>query len=163
MSFLGSLAIPCIICFGVAVILYVIEMFLPGFGVAGILGSCCFAAVIIMQFAGNSVANALLVSAIMLILVTVALLLFMRSFQKGRLSKSKIVLDDHISTSSSPIAGQDLAALIGRTCVSVTPLRPSGIAEIDGKRIHVETYGNFVASGTEVVIVQVEGLNVFVK
>ena len=163
MGFLGSLAIPCIICFVVAVVLYVIEMFLPGFGIAGILGSCCFVAVIVMQFAGNSVANALLVSAIMLVLIAAALLVFIRSFQKGKLSKSKIVLNEHINTSSSPVAGQELSSLVGRTCVSVTPLRPSGIAEIDGKRINVETYGNFVSAGTEVVIVQVEGLNVFVK
>ena len=163
MEFLGVLAVPCIICFLAAVVLYVIEMFLPGFGVCGILGSCCFVAVIIMQFIGNSVTAALWVTGVLLLLLAIALVLVMRSFQKGKLSRSRIVLHDKIDANSSPIVAEGDASLVGKTAVAVTPLRPSGLVELDGKRINVETYGNFIAAGTAVTIVSVEGLNVYVK
>lgn len=163
MGFLGALAVPCIICFVAAVILYVIEMFLPGFGVAGILGTCCFVAVIVMQFVGNTVSAALWVSGVLLVIIAVALVLVVRSFQKGKLSKSRIVLHDRIDTSSSPVVTESDASLVGKTAVTVTPLRPSGIVEVDGKRLNVETYGNFIPAGQTVSIVSVEGLNVYVR
>lgn len=163
MEFLGAFAVPCIICFLAAIILYVIEMFMPGFGVAGILGTCCFVAVIVMQFVGNTVTAALWVSGVLLVILTVALVLVLRSFQKGKLAKSRFVLHDRIAASSSPVSAEADASLVGRSAVAVTPLRPSGIVELDGKRLNVETYGNFIAAGTSVTIVAVEGFNVYVQ
>ena len=52
---------------------------------------------------------------------------------------------------------------MGKTGKAVTALRPAGIAEIDGARMNVSTYGNFIEPGKPVVVAAVEGLNVFVK
>ncbi len=163
MGFLGALAVPCIICFLAAVILYAIEMFMPGFGIAGILGSCCFVAVIVMQFVGNTLTAALWVTGVLLVLLTAALILVVRSFQRGKLSRSRIVLHDNIEANSSPVTDDERSTLVGKTAVSVTPLRPSGLVELDGKRLNVETYGNFIPAGTSVTIVSAEGLNIYVK
>lgn len=163
MGVLGALAVPCIICFVAAVILYAIEMFLPGFGVAGILGSCCFLAVIVMQFVGNTVSAALWITGILLVIIAAVLVLVVRSFQKGKLSRSRIVLHDNIEANSSPTASETDAMLVGKTAVAVTPLRPSGLVELDGKRLNVETYGNYIPAGTTVRVVSVEGLNVYVQ
>lgn len=50
LSALGPLAVPCILCFLFGILMFIVEMFTPGFGVAGGLGIASFAAIIVMQF-----------------------------------------------------------------------------------------------------------------
>ena len=42
-------------------------------------------------------------------------------------------------------------------------LRPSGIAEIDGKRIDVVADGDFISKGEGIVVTQAEGIRILVK
>lgn len=46
--------------------------------------------------------------------------------------------------------------VLGKVGEAVTPLRPSGVAEIDGVRIEVETEGAFVAAGSAVRVVAMD-------
>jgi len=48
-----------------------------------------------------------------------------------------------------------LTALVGRTGIAATVLRPSGAMEIDGQRIDVATEGEFLAAGTKVRVLYV--------
>ena len=158
---LGNLAVPCILCFLFGILMFVVEMFTPGFGVAGGLGIAAFAAIIVMQFLANSVTAALIVTAVLVLLLAIIIVLFIRSFQKGKLSRSKIVNTTAVEGESSPVAKEK--DLVGKTGTAITALRPAGIAEIDGVRMNVSTYGNFIEPGKPVVVAAVEGLNVFVK
>ena len=56
----------------------------------------------------------------------------------------------------------ELEALVGKEGVSVTPLRPSGTATIEGERINVVTEGGFVERNSKIVVVEVEGNRVVV-
>ena len=163
LSALGNLAVPCILCFLFGILMFVVEMFTPGFGVAGGLGIASFAAIIVMQFLANSLTAALIVTAILVLLLAVIVVLFIRSFQKGALSRSRIVNAAAVEGESSPIVKEKGKSLVGKAGTAVTALRPTGIAEIDGQRMNVSTYGNFIEAGKEVVVDAVEGLNVFVK
>jgi membrane-bound serine protease (ClpP class) len=53
--------------------------------------------------------------------------------------------------------------LIGRTGVAASELRPAGIAEIGGERVDVTTEGDWVKSGTPVVVVLAEGMRIVVR
>ena len=163
LSALGYLAVPCILCFLFGILMFIVEMFTPGFGVAGGLGIASFAAIIVMQFLVNSVTSALIVTAILVLLLAVIIVLFIRSFQKGKLSRSRIVNAAALEGESSPVVKEKEKSLVGKTGVAVTALRPAGIAEIEGERLNVSTYGNFIEAGKEVTVAAVEGLNVFVK
>jgi membrane-bound serine protease (ClpP class) len=57
--------------------------------------------------------------------------------------------------SSSP--GNGGADLTGRTGTALTPLRPSGTADIDGARIDVVAEGDFVHAGEPVIVVADQG------
>ena len=160
---LGYLAVPCILCFLFGILMFVVEMFTPGFGVAGGLGVCSFAAVIIMQFLANSVSSALIVTAILLVLLCAVILLFIRSFQKGALSKARIVNHDSVVTAKEEAIPESKLLLVGKTGTAITPLRPAGIVEVEGKRINAQTYGPFIDKGAVVTVAAVEGLSVFVK
>jgi membrane-bound serine protease (ClpP class) len=143
--------------------MFIVEMFTPGFGVAGGLGVASFAAIIVMQFLANSVTSALIVTAVLVLLLAIIVVLFIRSFQKGAISRSKLINNTAVEGESSPVIKEKGMSLVGKTGKAVTALRPAGIVEIDGVRRNVSTYGNFIEPGTEVVVVAVEGLNIFVK
>jgi len=86
-----------------------------------------------------------------------------RSFQKGRLSRSFLVLKesiDAVSTENDPSAAEQL---LGKQGVTLTALRPAGIAEINGNRIDVITDGEFLTSGVPVTVTEVQGLRVLVR
>ena len=163
LSALGYLAVPCILCFLFGILMFIVEMFTPGFGVAGGLGIASFAAIIVMQFLANSVTAALIVTAVLVLLLAIIVVLFIRSFQKGAISRSKLINTTAVEGDSSPVIKEKSMSLVGKTGTAVTALRPAGIAEIDGVRMNVSTYGNFIEPGKEVVVAAVEGLNVFVK
>lgn len=59
--------------------------------------------------------------------------------------------------------GSELSELLGTEGVTTSPLRPSGMATINGKRVDVVTRGVMVASGMPVKVVEVSGNQVVVK
>ena len=86
-----------------------------------------------------------------------------RSFQKGAISRSQVVLKDTIeekSTSLSDAAAQELIGLEGEC---LTALRPSGNADFDGRKLDVVSAGEFIEKGSRVRIEAVEGLRILVK
>jgi membrane-bound serine protease (ClpP class) len=52
--------------------------------------------------------------------------------------------------------------LVGKSGVTITPLRPSGIAEIEGRRVDVLTAGAFIEKNKPIVVVQAKGLHILV-
>jgi membrane-bound ClpP family serine protease len=56
-----------------------------------------------------------------------------------------------------------LAALLHKTGVALSPLRPAGFARIDGHRVDVVTRGELLEQGCRVQVVEVVGNRVVVK
>src|SRR5690606_21225431 len=55
------------------------------------------------------------------------------------------------------------ARLIGRSGTALTPLRPTGVVEIDGERVEVVTEGAFVSAGSRVRVVAMDRRRYFVR
>ena len=163
LEILGPSAIPTLICLAVGLLLLLIELFTPGVGISGVLGIVSLVAVIVMQLFWGSPAAAAYIAAGTLVLIVVVLLFFIRSLQHGRLSRSFVVLNDKIDASSTSLSDEKQQTLIGHTGMTVTPLRPAGIAEFDGKRLDVMTSGAFLPVNTPVVITDVQGLHILVE
>ncbi|MFI5281228.1 MAG: NfeD family protein [Gemmatimonadales bacterium] len=53
--------------------------------------------------------------------------------------------------------------LVGQTGVAASELRPAGVAEIAGERVDVTTEGDWIKSGTPIVVVHAEGMKVVVR
>lgn len=53
--------------------------------------------------------------------------------------------------------------LVGQTGVAASELRPAGVAEIAGERVDVTTEGDWIRSGTPIVVVHAEGMKVVVR
>ena len=77
---------------------------------------------------------------------------------RTRAGKS-LVLDAQIGDRHT----DDRDELVGKTGVAATPLRPSGAAEIAGRRVDVVTRGELIDAGTRVRVAHVEGARVVVE
>lgn len=163
LTILGPAAIPTLICLAVGLIMLIIELFTPGFGVSGIVGLICLATAILMQFIWGNPQVATYLLAIVLLVVLLAILWFVRSFQRGKLSRSFLVLNDSIDSVSTPDVAAAKADLIGKTGVTITPLRPSGIAQIESKRLDVMATGTYIEANVPIEIVNAEGMHILVR
>lgn len=163
LEMLGPTAVPTLICLIVGFILLVIEMFLPGIGIAGVTGVISLIAVVVLQLGWGNPRVALYVIAIALLIIILGLVWIIRSFQKGRLSKSFLVLREQSDGTSVPEVASAKADLVGKSGVALTTLRPAGIAEIEGKRVDVTTAGEFIPKGSRVTVVKAEGMHILVN
>ena len=161
--FSGPMAALCILLLVAGIALMIVEMCIPGFGAPGIFGIICLIAAVIVQFIGNTTRGALAFTACVLILLLILVLLFLRSFRNGKLSHSPFVNRTAVKEESAgEKTEQQFCVKPGMKGKTLTPLRPAGIVELDGKRVNAETDGTFLAAGTEVEVIEVKGLGIIV-
>nr|WP_243108410.1 NfeD family protein [Maliibacterium massiliense] len=144
----------------VGIALIIIEMFIPGFGVPGISGSILIVAGIFVQ--AKTVEEGLIILLVVAAILGIALMLILHSAQKGKLSKSSIVLSAAINESSVDPTG-DLHFFLDKEGVVLTPLRPAGTADFDGVRLDVLAESAFVEANTPVRVIRVEGSRIVVR
>lgn len=127
---------------------------IPGFGVAGLLALATLigaAALAYLQLGPLAGALAMGAGAVL------SGLLFWL-LPRTRLARQMVLDEQHRGDAS----GGAFAQLAGRSGLTLTPLRPAGTAEIDGKPVDVVADGQYVEAGTRVHVVRVEGARVVV-
>ena len=166
-----------LVVFIIGVVLLGVELVvLPGFGVAGIAGIIAVLVAVVMSmielkvpwdvsialgYLQEMVRAAMLRLFIALIGLGVSVALFAKFFAKTRLGK-QLVLQTATDASSGYVTAQS-SDLVGKRGQATTPLRPAGIAEIDGKRIDVVSVGELIERGTSIEVVRVDGNRVVVR
>ncbi len=159
-SYLDRLQPLEIVILVAGVLLLVVEIFTPGFGVAGGTGVVLLVIGIIMT--AGSPLEAIALVLILLVLISIMILLLLRSARKGRLARSMIL---HLKSTREEgyRAGEDNSSLVGQTGTATSDLRPAGVIEIDGKRQDVVTEGSFIRRGTRVKVIEVTGNRIVVS
>lgn len=125
--------------------LIIIEMLIPGFGIAGISGAAAVIAGLIIG--SNDPISALFSVAILVAILSIAaVIIFKVVFGKRKSGKnSRIVLNESIAAEATDRVTAESAELIGKQGIALTALRPSGAALINGKRYDVLADGEFIA------------------
>ena len=151
--------LPILLCFLFGVVLLIVEVFMPGFGLPGISGIILEGAAIVLTYLWHGGLAALGVTVLILAIVAVAISLALRSANRGRLSKSNIILKEAETAENgySATSAADMQVFVGRKGVTSTPLRPTGLAEFDGVRLNVASQGDFIPKDTPVIVDHVEG------
>ena len=139
--------------------LVVVEMYIPGFGFPGITGTICLIAGVAL-YAKTDIVAWLVMTVIIVALLCVALSISIRSAAKGRLAKSKLVLNE---VSTSEVGENDLSYYVGKTGCAATILRPAGIGEFEGVKLNILSDGEYIAEGEQIVVTRVEGNRIFVR
>jgi membrane-bound serine protease (ClpP class) len=152
-----------VLLFLLGAVLIAIEFMMPGFGVAGTIGiiSLLLGIVIASQVVSPPVLVGMIVIAL-LIIVGLLIWAYRSAVKGGRISKTLLLrsrLNSEQGYSSVPNRGE----LLGKEGLTLSLLRPTGQAEIDGRRVDVITNGEFIPKGTRVKVVQVEGFRIVVE
>lgn len=139
-------------------IFLLIELFTPGFGLCGICGilfiifGCYSAFVKLNLFWG-------VFTALLSLLVVCG---FFKIFSRSAIWK-KMRLVSKETKEEGFTSSQDLSSLLNKNGITMSALRPSGVALIEGRRIDVIAEGLFIEQDKKIKVVRIEGNKVTVK
>jgi membrane-bound serine protease (ClpP class) len=132
----------------------------PGHGLPGILGGVALLIAVLLAFGSPFLFVGIETIATAIVLTVIAFTLTVRAMPQNawahRLALAAAQGPDYV-------ASADYRDLRGRVGTAVSFLRPAGIAAIDGRRVDVLTEGEFIAQGTPIRVVRVEGARIFVE
>lgn len=158
-SFINNIQLLQAILLTVGLIFLLAEVFIPGFGVAGIVGIILFVVGIILT--AKTFLEALVMFIILLLVLAIVILLVVRSASKGKLSKT-LILNQANSNEQGFSGVEDMNVFLGREGKALSLLRPAGIGLFDGVRLDVVSKGGFIEEGTSIKIVEVIGRRIVV-
>jgi len=138
--------------------LVVVEMYVPGFGFPGITGIICLISGVAL-FARGDIMAWLVMTVIIVALLCIALSISMHSAAKGRLAKSRLVLNEV----ATEVSENDLNYYLGKSGHATTILRPAGMGEFEGVKLNVLSDGEYIPAGEKIIVTRVEGNRIFVK
>ena len=139
---IGLAGLEVIILFIVGLGLIAVEVFVvPGFGIVGILGIIALFVSLFLAF--GSITSALWSIVLALLISILVIVLFWRRFTQSRVWR-RLVLEHREDKESGYKGTPTYNDLVGKRGVTVTPLRPSGTALIEGQRYSVVSDGGFI-------------------
>ena len=151
------------------VLLLALEVFvIPGFTIAGIAGIIALVAGLGMTLVGAGATVSMFmvalgrvaVSLLVAIAAAFVLLRFLPQLPFGR----RLILNTGMDAGVGYVSAPDSDKLwLGRTGIALSPMRPAGIAEIDGSRVDVVSEGAFVDAGATIQVVRVDGNRIVIR
>jgi len=140
----------------VGALLIVLETVLPGL-IAGILGVCCVGAAIGIAYMRYDFQTGNTVLAIAVAGMIIGTIIYVKYFPGSRMAQA------FVSKSAVGNLENEKPALLHQSGETITALRPSGLANINGHRVDVVSEGAFIEPGQPIRVVAIEGLRVVVR
>lgn len=142
---------------GFAVI--IAEIFIPSMGLLSLVALGIFAWSLYMVYSSISMMAGAVMTALDVVLIPGFIVLGMKA-----LAASPLALRRELSKKDGVVSQNDsLNALTGKEGIAVTDLRPAGMAQIESRRMDVVTDGEYIESGTPVVVTAVTGNRIVVE
>ena len=154
---------------GAGVILIALEIFvLPGTTIAGIAGILALVGGLAMALVGAGATVALIINALGRVAISILLAMGAAFALFGALPRLPIGRRLVLTTGMPADAGYESTPLgdrqwLGRAGTALSPLRPAGIADIDGARVDVVSDGGFVEAGAPIEVTRVDGNRIVVR
>ena len=147
----------------IALILVAVEIFvLPGFGIIGLIGIAVLGYATWRIFEGDAIqalSYTIIFSGGLAILVAWL-------FSSGRIG-SFLVLQDSLENltdaDNQSYKDNSMSYLVFKQGVTLSDLRPSGVARIDGKRVDVLSQSSYISADTPIRVIAVEGNSIIVE
>ncbi len=157
---LVSLLIPIALILLGLVLLGVEIYLLPGLNVFGVGGVLCVGVGVVYSFVTLGSLGGIVVLGVAL-LIGGGLIVFL--WQSG--AWDRLILSDALSRDrlADEAENDSRSQWLGKMGTAVTPLRPTGVVEVDGERLEVLTEGAFISSGSRVKVVAMDRRRYFVR
>jgi membrane-bound serine protease (ClpP class) len=176
-TLIGNMGSLELLLFLAGVVLLMVEIFIiPGFGITGISGIVLILLALVFArqdfvvpefvwqwdlFKKNLLYVSLsLIGALVLIGVLMISLPHSKLFNRLVL---KVVDDKSAAVKDTTIPNNETVSRIGQKAIAITDLRPVGKADFQDTILIVQTDGEYIEKGSEVVVLRKEGLRLVVK
>ncbi|MCC6286075.1 MAG: hypothetical protein IT439_12380 [Phycisphaerales bacterium] len=151
---------------GVAILLVIVEVFLPSGGAIAILAGATTVAGVVLLFIADpwwGLIGLLVVAVFGPLVITMALNIW-KNTPVGRKVMGAPTEDELRERHEAEVrAREELAALVGVEGVAVTGLRPIGVVKIEGKRYDASAELGFIESGQRVRVVEASAMQIKVR
>ena len=151
------------------IILLALEVLvIPGFGIAGLMGILALVAALVLSMIGPGFTTTFMLAAagrvvfalLFAVLASVVLLRFLPRLPFGR----RLVLKSGLAAAEGyASAPESDMKWLGKTGRASSPLRPAGIADIDGQRVDVVSDGEHIDAGQPIRVTHVDGNRIVVR
>ncbi len=143
----------------IALLVIAAEIFIPSFGLLTLIALTLFAYSLYLAFTTISATAGMVFLGLDITLVPLLLILGMKL-----LARSSLSLKRELSRREGVVSQQqEIASYLHMKGLSVTDLRPAGIAEIQDRRLDVVTDGEYIEAGTPIVVTEVTGNRIVVQ
>lgn len=154
---------------GAGVVLLAIELFVtPGFGVIGVLGLAALLGGLGLSLVGAGATWTVVLAALgrvagSLLAALVASFVILRFLPRLPWGRRLVLETDLAAREGFASAPEADRAWLGKQGTAASPLRPSGIATIEGERVDVVSDGDFIDAGEPVAVIRVDGNRIVVR
>lgn len=140
------------------VALFIAELFLPG-GILGIIGFVSLIGATGLAFHEFGLEIGLYISMAEVLIGIIAVLMWLKYFPQSPIGKIFSLRKAPEQTS----APDNFEQLLGSTGKTISQLRPSGVAIINGERHDVVSEGSMIEKDKDIKVVKVEGIRIVVR
>jgi len=162
MGFMVLWLIFALFLFVVCAILLVFEIFVPSFGLLTVCSLGCLAGGVTIFFNYGAVTGwAGVVAAV--VIIPVVWIITYRIFPHTRFGRHIILGKPDREKGDAIPDGKDLEAMLGKQGVVLTPLRPVGMCDFNGKRLECVAETGYIDKNSSVRVIHVEGTQLTVR
>ncbi|SJZ96389.1 NfeD family protein [Selenihalanaerobacter shriftii] len=157
----GTTGFGLILFFILGIFLLALEVLVvPGFGITGIGGIIAVLSSLFFSFENKDVAIYVItistMSSIVGILIALKYFITSTTWSRIELSTAQTKEDGYISN-------RDNQGLVGKQGITITPLRPAGVAQIGDQRKDVVSEGGFISKEQRVEVIAARGRRIVVR
>jgi membrane-bound serine protease (ClpP class) len=150
-----------LILFVAGLVLLLIEIGIPGFGIPGIAGIACIVLSILLSSSNPLQAAGSFSAALMISVIVLAVML--KFLPRNKFFDHIILKSDMVNTVNDEKSASNKSNLVGMEGIALTFLRPAGSVQIGENRIDVVSEGEYIEKGTKVKVIYVQGNRIVVR
>lgn len=143
----------------VGVIVIIAEIIIPSGGLLAIIAIALLGYSLYGVFTDVSTAAGLMFLGADMVMIPILVVVGLKILANSPVTLRKS-LNSEDGVTSQAEGLENMAGMEGNT---LTPLRPSGAAMIDGKRVDVVSRGEFIEKDTPVIVIKITGNQIIVK
>lgn len=140
--------IPIALIMGFGCLLMVAELFLPAYGLLGLVGLGVLCVGVYRVF-GISETAGVITLGLLIVIMPIAIVASVRTWHRTWIGR-RISPPNPVLTEQDRLPADDLRQLLGRTGRTATQLRPVGVCVFDGKRIECLAETGVIGANVEV-------------
>jgi len=151
------------ISLGLAVILFLLELFIPSGGLLGVGAFMAAVVGVVLLFIENATYG-LIGTLLCVIAMPLGVIWALRVWPHTPIGRMLILKSAEAPSDLAASAGTDtLTSLVDQTGDALTDLRPVGACRINGKRVECLAQGGVIRAGAKVRVVSADGMAVKVR